>query len=288
MTVTNAYDAIIEQNDHTRWAFGTGFDDPLAGVDTSIPEGMNADYLATYCLMLGDDALIMSHRLIEWCTNAPELEDEVALANIALDLLGQARLLLSRAAQARGAGDEDTLAYLRDEREFRNVRLVEVPRGDFALEIARLLVFSTWRLALLERLTESPDPVLAAIATKGVKEVAYHREYAADWTVRLGDGTAYSHERIAAGIAAVWPYAAELFEPPEVERRVGVDTSTLRTEFGAVIEQVFRAAQLHLPDVGPRARVAGRAGRDGVHTEAMGYLLAEMQSVARAHPGATW
>jgi ring-1,2-phenylacetyl-CoA epoxidase subunit PaaC len=288
MTVTNAYDAIIEQNDHTRWAFGTGFDDPLAGVDTSIPEGMEADDLATYCLMLGDDALIMSHRLTEWCTNAPELEDEVALANIALDLLGQARLLLSRAAQASGAGDEDTLAYLRDEREFRNVRLVEVPRGDFAHEIARLLLFSTWRLALLERLSESPDPVLAAIATKGVKEVAYHRDYAADWTVRLGDGTAYSHERIAAGIAAVWPYAAELFEPPEVERRVGVDTSTLRTAFDPVIAQVFRAAQLDLPDVGPRARVAGRAGRDGVHTEAMGYLLAEMQSVARAHPGATW
>ncbi len=288
MTVTNAYDAIIEQNDHTRWAFGTGFDDPLAGVDTSIPEGMDGDDLATYCLMLGDDALIMSHRLSEWCTNAPELEDEVALANIALDLLGQARLLLSRAAQARGAGDEDTLAYLRGEREFRNVRLVEVPRGDFAREIARLLVFSTWRLALLERLTESPDPVLAAIATKGVKEVTYHREYAADWTVRLGDGTAYSHERIATGIAAVWPYAAELFAPHDVERRVGVDTSVLRIEFDAVIEQVFRAAQLHLPHVGPLARVAGRAGRDGVHTETMGYLLAEMQSVARAHPGATW
>jgi ring-1,2-phenylacetyl-CoA epoxidase subunit PaaC len=282
--MTNAYDAIIEQNDHTHWAFGTGFDDPLAGVDTSIPEGMDRPELATYCLMLGDDALIMSHRLSEWCTNAPELEDELALANIALDLLGQARLLLSRAAQARGVGDEDALAYLRDEREFRNVRLVELPRGDFADEIARLLVFSTWRLALLERLTHSPDPVLAAIAIKGVKEVTYHREYAAEWAVRLGDGTAYSHERMAAAIEAIWPHTAELFAPHDIERRVGVDTSSLRTEFDAVIEQVFSAAQLRTPV----ARVAGQAGRDGGHTEAMGDLLAEMQSVARAHPGAMW
>ena len=286
--MSSAYDAIIEQNDHTRWAFGTGFDDPLAGVDTSIPKGMDRHELATYSLMLGDDALIMSHRLSEWCTNSPELEDEVALANIALDLLGQARLLLSRAAQARGVGDEDTLAYLRDEREFRNVRLVEVPRGDFAHETARLLAFSTWRLALLERLTGSPDPVLAAIATKGVKEVTYHREYAAEWAVRLGDGTAHSHERMAAAIEAVWPYTAELFAPHEVERRVGVDTSMLRPEFDAVIEQVFRMAHLHIPDVVPLAQVAGQAGRNGVHSEAMGYLLAEMQSVARAHPGATW
>jgi ring-1,2-phenylacetyl-CoA epoxidase subunit PaaC len=286
--MTSAYDAIIEQNDHTHWAFGTGFDDPLAGVDPSIPEGLDVSELATYCLMLGDDALIMSHRLAEWCTNSPELEDEVALANIALDLLGQARLLLSRAAQARGVGDEDDLAYLRGERDFRNVRLVELPRGDFADEIARLLVFSTWRLALLERLTHSPDPVLAAIAAKGVKEVTYHREYAAEWAVRLGDGTAHSHERMAAAIEAVWPYTAELFAPHDIERRVGVDTSWVRAEFDAVIDQVFSAAQLRLPDVVPLARVAGPAGRDGVHTEAMGNLLAEMQSVARAHPGATW
>ncbi len=286
--MTNAYDAIMEQNDHTHWAFGTGFDDPLAGVDPSVPAGMDADDLTTYCLMLGDDALIMSHRLSEWCTNAPELEDEVALANIALDLLGQARLLLSRAAQARGEGDEDTLAYQRAEREFRNVRLVELPRGDFAHEIARLLVFSTWRLALLEQLVDSADAVLAAVAAKAVKEVTYHREYAAGWTVRLGDGTPYSHERMAAGVTAVWPYTAELFTPNELEQRVGVNASTLRSEFDAVIAQVFDAAGLTVPDVAPLARVSGKAGRDGVHTEAMGYLLAEMQSVARAHPGATW
>jgi ring-1,2-phenylacetyl-CoA epoxidase subunit PaaC len=284
----NAYDAIIEQNDHTHWAFGTGFDDPLAGVDTSVPPGMDAADLATYCLMLGDDALIYSHRLSEWCTNAPELEDEVALANIALDLLGQARLLLSRAAQARGEGDEDTLAYLREAHEFRNVHLVELPRGDFADEIARLLVFSTWRLALLERLIDSDDPVLAAIATKGVKEVSYHREYAAGWAVRLGDGTDYSHERMTAALHTVWPYTAELFTPHAVERRVGVDPAQAKAEFDEVLAQVLDAAGLSVPDVAPAARVDGRAGRDGVHTEALSYLLAEMQSVARAHPGAIW
>jgi ring-1,2-phenylacetyl-CoA epoxidase subunit PaaC len=285
MPFDNAYEAITEENDHTKWAFGTGFDDPLAGVDPSVPDGMDAADLATYSLMLGDDALIMSHRLSEWCTNAPELEDEVALANVALDLLGQARLLLTRAAQASGAGDEDTLAYLRDERAFRNVRLVELARGDFAHEIARLLVFSTWRLALLERLVDSPDPVLAAIASKAVKELTYHRDYAAGWTIRLGDGTDYSHERIAAGLAAIWPYTAELFTPHPVEL---VDPSRVRTEFDAVIASVLDAAGLSVPDATPMATVSGRSGRDGLHTEAMGYLLAEMQSVARANPGATW
>jgi ring-1,2-phenylacetyl-CoA epoxidase subunit PaaC len=275
MPFDNAYEAITEQNDHTHWAFGTGFDDPLAGIDTTVPLGMDRDSLATQCLMLGDDALIMSHRLAEWCTNAPELEDEVALANIALDLLGQARLLLSRSAQVSGGGTEDTLAYLRDEHEFRNVRLAELPRGDFAHEIVRLLVFSTWRLAILTRLVDSPDPVLAAIAAKGVKELAYHRDYAAGWAVRLGDGTELSHERMSAAVADVWPYVAELFEPHEIEPRA---------EFDDVIAQVFDAAGL----VVPRSAPAERAGRDGGHTEAMAPLLAEMQSVARAHQDATW
>jgi ring-1,2-phenylacetyl-CoA epoxidase subunit PaaC len=273
--VSTAYEAIVELNDHTHWAFGTGFDDPLAGIDTSVPPGTDT---AEQCLALGDDALIMSHRLAEWCTNAPELEDEVALSNLALDLLGQARLLLSRAAQARGDGEtEDTLAYLRAEHEFRNVRLVELPRGDFAHEIVRLLVFSTWRLGVFERLVDAPDPVLAAIAAKGVKELTYHREYAAAWTVRLGDGTDLSHRRMAVALEAVWPYVDELFDP-----------GAGRDEFDTVIRQVLEAATLPVPDVSVAARVAGKAGRDGVHTEAMGYLLAEMQSVARAHPGATW
>ena len=291
---TSVYDAITEADDDTRWAFGTGFSDPLAGIDTSVPDGVDGADLAAYALMLGDDALIMSHRLQQWCTNAPELEDEVALANIGLDLLGQARLLLARAGAADGSGrGEDALAFGRDEHEFRNVRLAELENGDFGELIARLLVFSVWRLALLTRLTGSRDTVLAALAAKGVKEVTYHRDYAAQWLIRLGDGTDFSHERAQAGLTGIWPYVAELFEPHAAEQRLtkagtGVDPAELRAEFHQVIGQVLVAAGLTLPDVGTRAGVAGQTGRDGVHTEAMGYLLAEMQSIARAHPRATW
>lgn len=288
MSFDNAYEAITEEND-ARWAFGTGFTDPLAGVDRSIPSGVDVADLELYCLMLADDALVFSHRLQEWCTRAPELEDEVAIANIALDLLGQARLLLARA----GRRSEDAYAFFRPEHEFRNVRLAELPRGDFGELVARLLVFSTWRLALLHRLVESRDPVLSAIGLKGVKEVTYHRDYAAQWTVRLGDGTAYSRQRMRAGLASVWPYVGELFVPHDVELRladagVAVDPATVRAEFDDVIAQVLRAATVAVPDVPENPGVSGRFGRDGVHTEAMGYLLAELQSVARAHPEATW
>jgi ring-1,2-phenylacetyl-CoA epoxidase subunit PaaC len=290
----NAFEALADAADDARWAFGTGFADPLSGVDTSVPSGVNGAELAAYCLMLGDDALIMSHRLQEWCTHAPELEDEVAIANIGLDLLGQARLLLARAGKADG-GDrgEDRYAFFRAEHEFRNVRLTELPRCDFGQLIAVLLVFSSWRLELLRGLESSRDPVLAAIAAKGVKELTYHRDYAARWAVRLGDGTGYSHERMQAGLDAVWPYVGELFAVHDVERRLagnglGVDPATARKEFDAVVEQVCSAATLQVPDVIPRAGVSGRTGRHGVHTEAMGCLLAELQSVARAHPEAKW
>ncbi|MDR7302275.1 1,2-phenylacetyl-CoA epoxidase subunit PaaC [Haloactinomyces albus] len=296
MSFDNAYEALVAEDvdADTRWAFGTGFDDPLAGVDTTVPGGVNGDDLAAYCLMLGDDALIASHRLTEWCTRAHELEDEVALANIALDLLGQARLLLARAGQADGTDrGEDALAYFRDENEFHNVRLVELPGGDFGQTIAGLLVFSVWRLAEFTRLTRSRDPVLAAIAGKGVKELTYHRDYAARWAVRLGDGTEYSAERMRQGLDAVWPLVAELFTGHDVQHRmahagVGVDPAELRDEFDGVLDQVLEAAELRRPEVAAMGSVAGRAGRDGVHTEHLGYLLAEMQSLARAHPEATW
>ncbi len=305
MPFDNAYEAITEGSSDRgdgHWAFGTGFADPLTGVDTTVPADVDAADLAVYCLMLGDDALIMSHRLQQWCTNAPELEDEVALANIALDLLGQARLLLARAAAADspgpgpggpGPGGEDGYAFFRAEHDFRNVRLAELERGDFGELIARLLVFATWRLALLQRLAASRDPVLAAVAAKGVKEVTYHRDYAAQWLIRLGDGTTFSRERAQAGLETIWPYVAELFTPHEVERRMaacgaGVDPAVVRGEFDDVLARVLPAAMLEIPDVAPRAGVAGRTGRHGVHTEAMGYLLAELQSVARADPGATW
>ncbi len=295
MGFDTAYEAITEETDSShRWAFGTGFTDPLAGVDTTVPAGVDGADLAAYCLMLGDDALIMSHRLQQWLARAPELEEDTALANIGLDLLGQARLLLTRAGKADGSGrTEDDFAFGRAEREFRNVRLAEIADADFAGLIARLLVFSTWRLALLDRLRGSADPVLAAVAAQGVKEITYHRDYAAQWLIRLGDGTDYSRARMMAGLVAVAPFTAELFEPTEIEQRlagtaVAVSAAGLRAEFDAVLAEVLTAAGLGWPDRPAVAGVSGQGGRDGVHTEAMGYLLAELQSVARALPGATW
>ena len=271
--------ADVTADDH-RWAFGTGFADPLAGIDPSVPPGVDAAALAARCLALGDDALIYSHRLQQWATRAPELEEETALANIALDLLGQARLLLTRAAQAEGRGrDEDQLAFFRAESEFRNVRLAERADADFAELVARLLVFSAWRLELFRDVTADPgsnpnsDPVLAAIAVKSVKELTYHRDYAAAWVIRLGDGTDYSHANMQAALDTLWPLAAEL---------------GLGGEASAFLDSVFAEATLTRPAAPPLAPVAGKTGRDGTHTEAMGYVLAELQSVARDHPGATW
>jgi ring-1,2-phenylacetyl-CoA epoxidase subunit PaaC len=297
MSFDNAYDAITSDNDDHHWAFGTGFDDPLSGISRATPSEVSKEDLSTYCQMLADDALILSQRLTEWCSRAPELEEDVALANIALDLLGQARLLLTRAGEAEGKGrDEDTLAYTRDEHEFRNVRLAEIdcgpgPGGDFATTIARLLVFSTWRLAVFTRLTASSDPVLAAIAEKGVKELAYHRDHAAQWTLRLAGGTAYSRSRMIAGMDRVWPLVEELFTTHEVEHRlknVATDPAQVREEFDEILTQVLTAATLDTPTAAPMSPVAGKTGRDGVHTEAMGFLLAEMQHLARSLPGAKW
>jgi ring-1,2-phenylacetyl-CoA epoxidase subunit PaaC len=296
-----AYQSLSEETEDHRWAFGTGFTDPLEGIDASVPDGVDAAALATYCLMLGDDALIYSHRLQQWMTRMPELEEETALANIALDLLGQARMLLARAGQAEGAlladgngRDEDELAFFRDEHEFRNVRLVEALDADFAELAGRLLVFSAWRLALFGQLAGSRDPVLAAIAAKGAKELTYHRDYAAQWVVRLGDGTQLSHDKMQAALGAIWPLVDELFRVDAVVARlpgVAADPGKLRAEVDVVLDTVLATATLDRPggdSMTPMAPVAGRTGRDGVHTEALGYILAELQSVARAHPDATW
>ncbi|HEY6934174.1 MAG TPA: 1,2-phenylacetyl-CoA epoxidase subunit PaaC [Marmoricola sp.] len=300
----SVYDGLLTEEADGHWAFGTSFEDPLAGVDTTVPDGVDAGDLAAYCLMLGDDALVLCQRLTEWCSNAPDLEEDIALANIALDLLGQARLLLARAAAA-DAGvapplpegspvpPEDALAFFRAEREFRNVRLVEAPNGDFAATITRLLVFACWRMALLERLVGSRDQVLAAVAAKGVKEVAYHRDHAARWFVTLAQGTAESRRRTVTALGTVWPAAEELFTGHAVEQRmaaagVGVDPGEVRGEVEAVVDQVLAAAGLERPAVAPMSGVRGRQGRDGLHTEALGHLLAEMQSVARAHPRGLW
>ncbi len=287
-----AYHALGEDADDHRWAFGTGFTDPLEGVDTTVPAGVDGQALAAYCLMLGDDALIYSHRLQQWLTRAPELEEETALGNIALDLLGQARMLLARAGRADGSGrDEDSYAFFRDESGFRNVRMVERPDADFAELLARLLVFASWRLALFDGLRSSADPVLSAIAGKGVKELTYHRDYAAQWVIRLGDGTETSHAKMQRGLDVVWPLVDELFTEHSVERAlpgVAVNAGALRPEVDVVLDTVLATAGLDRPTVGALAAVGGRTGRDGLHTEAMGYVLAELQSVARAHPDATW
>ncbi|GAA4549937.1 1,2-phenylacetyl-CoA epoxidase subunit PaaC [Pseudonocardia xishanensis] len=288
---TNAYQSLSETTDHDdpRWAFGSGFDEVEAEITAPAPA--DPATLAAYCLMLGDDALVLQHRLSEWVANAPELEEEVALANIALDLLGQARVLLARAGHLTDS-DEDSLAYLRDQAEFRNVALVEQPDDlDFARCIARLLVFSTWRLALLQRLEGSADPVVAAVAAKGVKEVAYHRDYAARWTLRLGDGTAVSHDRMQAAVDWVWPFVDELFRTSDAERAlpgVAVDPADTREEVETVLAEVLRRATLTPPRAKPVGTVGGRGGRQGLHTEHLGHVVDELQSLARRHPGASW
>ncbi|MFE1166737.1 1,2-phenylacetyl-CoA epoxidase subunit PaaC [Nocardiopsis sp. NPDC058789] len=292
MSGENIFTGLTEEHDgDARWAFGTGFTEALAGVDTTLPAGVDGADLAVYCQMLGDDALVQSQRLVQWVTDAPELEEEVALANIALDLLGQARLLLARAGQADGSGrDEDAFAYHRDPEQFRNVHLTEAPRGDFARAVATLLVLSSWRLAVFTRLADSADPVLAAIAAKGVNELAYHREYAVAWTLRLGDGTPYSHERLRTAVADVWPLTGELFATHPLEaalaaQGVGVDPASVRDEVHEVVTRVLTAATLPAPEPFPGQTVAGR---DGEHSAHLAPLLEELQRVAREHPEATW
>jgi len=248
--------------------------------------------LRTYVLSLADDALVAAQRTGEWIAAAPQIEEDVALGNIALDLLGQARSLLTYAGSLEDpARTEDELAYLRDAGEFRNVQLVERPRGDFGVAMARLLALSTYLCELYDRLSHSTDETLAAVAAKAVKEVDYHRDHATVWVLRLGDGTDESHRRMQAGLERVWPFVDELFATHAVEASlagVAVDPASLRSEVDGVLDAVLSAAGLTRPADTKAARVAGMAGRDGVHTEAMGYLLAEMQHLARSHPGATW
>jgi ring-1,2-phenylacetyl-CoA epoxidase subunit PaaC len=244
-----------------------------------------------YLLGLGDDALVYAQRLGEWLTRAPQIEEDMALGNIGLDLLGQARSLLTHAGEVEGRGrDEDALSYLRDERQFRNVHLVERPRGDFAEEMARLLWFSSYQHELYAGLLESTDEVLAGVAGKAVKEVTYHRDHATQWVLRLGDGTEESHERMQRGLETVAPYVAELTEDDEnsrwaAESGAGVLPSGLADAVHAYVEGVVTRATLTMPEQ-PRWR--SRGGREGVHSDAMGYLLAELQHIHRSHPGATW
>lgn len=224
-------------------------------------------------LALADDALILSHRLGEWAGHAPVLEEDVALANIALDLLGQARSLYS------GLGDEDELAYLREERAFRNCQLVEQPNGDFAKTMVRQLYFSVYQELLYTRLTEIP------LAVKAVKEIAYHRDHAEHWILRLGDGTEESHTRTRRAVEELWRFTGELFQPIE---GLDVDWPALRAEWETRVAGVLTRATLTLPEGPQLGGWSAGAGRQGLHTESFGRMLAEMQHLHRSHPGATW
>lgn len=254
----------------------------LAGADTT---AASAD-IAEYALWLGDDALILSQQLGAWISRAPELEEDVALGNIALDLLGHARSLLHFAGTFDGRSEDD-LAYFRDEPEFRSAWIVEQPNGDFAQTIARQFVVSVYLVELYTALRASSEPTFAAIAEKALKEVDYHRDHAVQWVLRLAGGTEESRRRMIRAVADVWPYVDELFRDEPLIDRLGdaaVRPSTLRAGFDAVVDTVFAQAELEVPQVA--ASSAG--GRRGAHATPLGHILAEMQVLARRHPGASW
>ncbi|MCC6912605.1 MAG: 1,2-phenylacetyl-CoA epoxidase subunit PaaC [Rhodospirillaceae bacterium] len=246
--------------------------------------------LFDYALRLGDDALILSQRLGEWCGHAPAIETDLTLTNVALDLIGQAMLLLGYAGEVEGKGrDADKLAFHRDATKYRNCLLVEQPNGDFGRTIARQFIFSTYQRALYQELTRSSDRRLAEIAAKALKETIYHADLAAEWVIRLGDGTEESHERMKAGFEWYWRFVEELFtaEPADaalIGAGIAVDPAKLRAPFDAALAATFAEATLALPKY-PRPITGGRKGR---HSEHLGHLLAEMQFLPRAYPDAVW
>jgi ring-1,2-phenylacetyl-CoA epoxidase subunit PaaC len=305
MGFDNVYQAITEpERPDQHWAFGTGFSDPFSGIATGPPEGVDPMSLFEYCLMLADDSLIASHRLQQWITHLPELEQETAVANIALDLLGQSRILYGRAAALEAKGrTEDDYAFSREAKEFLNVTFVEDADDDFASLTLRLAVFGTWRLSLFRRLAKSRDPLLSALGAKAAKELSYHKDWAADWVVTLGDGTEYSREKVIEAMDHVALELQELFVSTELEREMeragfGVDPSTIRPEVEAFLVEMATQAGLAWPSPGPGALLADASrlmtsklsptGRVGIHTEALPLILSELQSLARAHPGAKW
>jgi len=246
--------------------------------------------LFKYVVALADDALVLGHRLSQWSGRAPMLEEDIALSNLALDLIGQARLLYAYAGEIEGRGrDEDRLAYLRDEHAYSNVLLVEQPNGDFAATMVRQLAYAAFMHPYYQALTASTDRRLAEIAAKAVKEMAYHVRHAAEWVVRLGDGTEESHARAAAALEELWMYTGELFEMDAGERAlvadgIAVDREALRPRWDATIDAVLAEATLKRP----ADRWMQSGGRSGRHTEHLGPMLAEMQVLHRAHPDATW
>jgi len=246
--------------------------------------------LFKYCLQLGDDALIHSYRLSEWCSNAPLLEEDLALTNFALDLIGRAQALLGYAGKVEGKGrTEDDLAYKRGERQFYNRLLTEQPNGDFACTMARLLYMSVYEYHFYSQLQNSADATLAAIAAKTLKEVKYHRAHATDWVIRLGDGTEESNGRMQAAVDGLWAYPGELFEMTEAskmleEHNIAPNAMQLRTKWMDEIEKVLDEAKLRMP----QGKYVQTGSEKGIHSEHLGHILSEMQYLQRAYPDATW
>jgi ring-1,2-phenylacetyl-CoA epoxidase subunit PaaC len=248
------------------------------------------DRLFEYLLRLGDDRLVLGHRLSEWCGHGPVLEEDIATANIALDLLGQATIFLRMAGLAEGQGrDEDALAYWRDETQFRNASIAELPGGDFGFTVLRQFLFSAWAFHHLEALSASSNAELAAVAAKGLKETRYHVRHASEWVLRLGDGTDESHGRMQRAMDELWPWTGELAWQDEVDTDLhksgaAPDLEALKAPWEVMVRDVATRATLTIPK-GPMRMSLGRQGK---HTEHLGHMLAEMQIVARSHPGAKW
>lgn len=244
-----------------------------------------------YTVHLADSSLIMGHRLSEWTGHGPMLEQDIAISNIALDLIGQSRNFYQYAATLKGDhATEDSLAYLRDARDFKNLLLTELPNGDWAKTILKLFFFSTWQFYMYENLINSTDKQLAAVAEKSLKEVTYHRRWSGEWVVRLGDGTAESNNRIKQALEDLWPYTGEMFVMNDYENEcrvthLGVPLDEIKNKWETKIHLVFKEATLEYPDGNVWMHTGGKRG---IHTEHLGYILAEMQFLQRAYPGCEW
>jgi len=249
------------------------------------------EVLFEYCLRMGDTALIMGQRISEWCGHAPILEEDIAMSNIALDHIGQARIILTYAGQVEGKGrTEDDLAYHRDARQYRNLLLAELPNGDFAMTIARQYLVSVYNFHLYSLLSKSKDVSIAAFAAKSLKEVAYHVRHSSDWVLRLGDGTAESKLRMQTAIDDLWYYVDDMFDADEVDEMllkdgIAADIKTVKSLWEKMVGDTFKQAGLNIPQTNNSLRMGSRKGN---HTEHLGYILAEMQFLPRAYPDAAW
>ncbi len=263
-------------------------------MDTQITDH-TSNHLIDYTLHLADNSLIMGHRLSEWTGHGPSLEQDIAITNIALDLIGQARNFYQYAATLSGSKNgqpatEDTLAYLRDGHEFKNLLLTELPNGHWGKSILKIFFFSSWQYFVYQKLIYSSDKQVAAIAEKSLKEVTYHVRWSGEWVMRLGDGTEESHEKIQEALDNLWPYTGEMFQPVEWENELntgsaGIDVQNIKEDWLKKVSGIIEKAKLQLPDVNAWMQ---SGGKNGIHTEHLGYILTEMQFLQRAYPGCAW